>query len=95
MNFVDRIADAQDITDVFELVNEFVSGLHRARDIYKLPSHLRPIRIEDVDELSHWLRVISEEIQRADDKEQDIPNVIFELHAILETAAQKLRGSFH
>ena len=60
MNFVDRIAGAQDITDVFELVNEFVSGLYRARDIYKLPSHLRPIRIENVVAL----RLISDDPTR-------------------------------
>jgi len=33
MTFIDRIADARDLADVFDLVNEFIVGLHHAHQI--------------------------------------------------------------
>jgi hypothetical protein len=72
-------------------VNEFIGGLHHSRDIYTLPGPLRPIQIDNLDELSHWLRLVSEEIQRQVDAQEDVPNVLFGLHAVLETAVQKLQ----
>jgi hypothetical protein len=54
LNFVDRIAEAPDIAEVFDLMK-------RRRDAAK----------------------------------EEIPDVMFALHAVLETALQRLRGDWY
>lgn len=95
MTFVDRIADARDLSEVFELLNEFIGTLQEKRDIEQLPATLRPARISTADDLAYWLNIVSDEIRRRDTAEREIPDVMFAVHAVLETAVQKLRGDWH
>jgi len=95
MTFVDRIADARDIAEVFELVDEFVEAVHHAGEIQQLPRDVRPGRISTADDLSFWLRLISEEIRRRDVAADDIPDIAFAVHAVLETALQRLRSDWY
>ena len=95
MNFVDRIADARDIGDVFDLVNEFVSALHHSGAVDQVPASMRPGRISTVDELSYWFRVVSDEIQGQESAQEQTPDILFGLHAVLETALQKLRSGWY
>ena len=92
MNCADRIAEAHDISDLFALLSEFITALHQARDIYRLPTHLRPIGIDNADELSHWLRLAFDEIERMDAAQEEVPEVMLWFHAVLETATQKVRS---
>ena len=57
MAFVDRIADARDIVEVFDLVNEFIVGLHTSADIHPIPVVLRPGSINSADDLSYWFKL--------------------------------------
>ena len=96
MTFVDRIADACDIAQVFDLVNEFISAMQDAGEIQQMPSAVRPGRMNTADDLSYWFGLASEEISRQDNSEDDTPVVVFALHAVLETALQRLRtGWYH
>ena len=95
MTLVDRIADARDLSEVFELVNEFIGALQAKRDIDQIPATLRPARISTADDLAYWLNIVSDEIRRRDAAEEGIPEVMFALHAVLETAVQKLRGDWY
>ena len=95
MTFVDRIADARDIAEVFDLVNEFVSALQEKPDFNHIPDTLRPARIDTADDLVYWLNLVSDEIKRRDAAEEEIPDVMFALHAVLETALQRLRRDWY
>jgi len=44
-------------------------------------------RIDNVNDLSHRLRLASQEIQRRDAAQEETPDVMCWLHAVLETAA--------
>ena len=94
MTFVDRIADARDIAEIFDLVNEFVDALQHAGEIQQIPIEVRPGRISTADDLSYWPRLISEEIKRRDAAEVETPDVMFGLHTVLETALQRLRSDW-
>ena len=94
MTFVDHIADATDIRDVFELVNEFVGALDYANEIREIPVGLRPGPIDTADALSYWLSLISDEIKRRDSIQETTPDCMFAMHAVLETAVQKVCGGW-
>ena len=94
MTFIDRIADARDLADVFDLVNEFIVGLYHAHQIHEIPTALRPGRIATADDLAYWLRLLSEEIKQRDAADNEIPDVMFALHAVMETALQRLRNDW-
>ena len=95
MTFVHRIADALDIVEVFYLVNEFIIGLHTSGGIQPIAGVLRPGRINTADDLSYWFNLLSDEIKRRDAAGEEIPEVMFALHAVLETALQRLRGDWY
>ncbi len=95
MTFVDRIADARDIAEVFELVNEFVEAVHHAGEIEQLPKEVRPGRISTADDLSYWFRLVSEDIRRRDVADEKTPDIAFALHAVLETALQRMRSGWY
>jgi hypothetical protein len=95
MTFVDRIADARDIGEIFDLVNEFVEALQHAGEIQKILSEVRPGRISTADDLSYWLGLLSEEIKRRDAAEVETPDVMFGLQAVLATALQRLRSDWY
>ena len=96
MTFVDRIADARDIGDVFDLVNEFVYALHHSGAMDQLPAPIRPGRISTADDLSYWLKLVSDEIKSQDAAQKEMPDILLGLHAVFETALQKLRtGWYH
>jgi len=95
MTFVDRIADARDIGDVFDLVNEFVYALHHSGAMDKIPAPMRPGRISTADDLSYWLKLVSDEIKRREAMQEETPDIVFGLHAVLETALQKLRSGWY
>jgi hypothetical protein len=95
MIFVDRIAVARDIGEVLALVNEFISAMQHAGDIDQIPIAFRPGRVTTADDLSYWLRLISEEIRRRDAAEVETPDVMFGLHTVLETALQRLRSDWY
>ena len=61
MTFIDRIADARDIADVFDLVNEFIVGLHHVHQLQEIPVALRPGRVATADDLAFWLNLLSED----------------------------------
>ena len=94
MTFVDHIADATDIRDVFELVNEFVGALNYAHEIHHIPLGLRPGPIDTAEAITYWLSLISEEIKRRDGIQETTPDCMFAMHAVLETAAQKVCGGW-
>ena len=95
MTFVDRIADARDIGDVFDLVNEFVYGLHHSGQMAQVPAQMRPEQISSADDLSYWLNLVSDEIKRREATQEETPDMIFGLHAVLDTALQKLRSEWY
>jgi hypothetical protein len=95
LTFVDRIADAHDIAEVFDLVNEFIGALQSKPDIHEIPFALRPARISTADDLAYWLNLLSDEIKRLDTANKQIPDAMFALHAVLETALQRLRGDWY
>ena len=95
MTFVDRIADARDLSEIFDLVNEFIGALQEKRDIEQIPATLRPARISTADDLAYWLNIVSDEIRRPDTAEEEIPDVMFAVHAVLETAVQRLREDWY
>jgi hypothetical protein len=95
MTFIDRIADARDIADVFDLVNEFIVGLHHVHQLQEIPVALRPGRVATADDLAFWLNLLSEEIRQRDAIGDEIPDVMFALHAVLETALQRLRSDWY
>ena len=95
MTFIDRIADARDIADVFDLVNEFIVGLHHVHQLQEIPVALRPGRVATADDLAFWLNLLSEEIRQRDAVGDEIPDVMFALHAVLETALQRLRSDWY
>ena len=57
MTFVDRIADARDIAEIFDLVNEFIGALQSKPDIEQISLALRPARISTADDLAYWLLI--------------------------------------
>jgi DNA-binding GntR family transcriptional regulator len=87
MTFVDRIADAQDLADVFELVNEFIEALYRSAEADRISLTIR--RISTADNLMYWFDLVSAEIKRQEAAEEKTPDVVFDLHAVLETAIQR------
>jgi hypothetical protein len=95
MTFIDRIADARDIAELFELVNEFISDLQRMPKVQQIPTELLPGWISSADDLAYWLRLLSEEIQRRDASDEETPDIMFALHAVLETALQRLRSDWY
>ena len=95
MTFIDRIADARDIAELFELVNEFISDLQRMPEVQQIPTALLPAWINTADDLAYWLRLLSEEIQRRDASDEEIADMMFALHAVLETALQRLRSEWY
>jgi len=95
VTFVDRIADARDIDQIFDLVNEFIIELHRCHVIQQIPTVVRPGRINTADDLGYWLNLLSEEIKRRDAAEAEIPDKMFAMHAVLETALHKLRRDWY
>jgi len=95
MTFVDRIADAREIGDVFDLVNEFVYALHRSGAVDQVPAPMRPGQISSADDLSYWLNLVSDEIKRREATQEETPDMIFGLHAVLDTALQKLRSGWY
>jgi hypothetical protein len=95
MTFVDRIADARDITELFELVNGYISAMQGTGAIQQIPSEVRPGRINTADDLSYWLRLVSEEITRRDAAEEKTPDIAFALRAVLDTALHRLRSGWY
>ena len=95
MTFADRIADARDIYRVFDHLTDFIIELHRSRAIEQIPPIVRPGRINTADDLSYWFNLLSDEIKRRDAEEEEIPDVMLTLHAVLETALQRLRGDWY
>jgi hypothetical protein len=95
MTFVDRIADARDIAEIFNLVNEFVEALQHAGEVHQIPVAIRPGRINTADDLSYWLRLVSEEIRRRDAADQETPDVMFGLQAVLAAALQIVRSDLY
>jgi hypothetical protein len=95
MTFVDRIADASDIAEIFNLVNEFISAMQDAGEIHQIPSAVRPGRINIADDLSYWFGLASDEIRRRDTAEEETPVAVFALHAVLETALLRLRSDWY
>jgi hypothetical protein len=73
MTFIDRIADARDIADVFDLVNEYIVGLHHLHQMQDIPVALRPGRVSTADDLAYWLNLFSEEIRQRDAVGSEIP----------------------
>jgi hypothetical protein len=45
--------------------------------------------------LAYWLRLLSEEIKQRDAADNEIPDVMFALHAVMETALQRLRNDWY
>jgi hypothetical protein len=95
MTFIDRIADARDIAELFDLVNEFISDLQRVPEVQQVPTALLPGWITTADDLAYWLNLLSEEIKQRDTGGNEIPDVMFALHAVLETALQRLRSDWY
>jgi hypothetical protein len=93
MTFVDRIADAQDFAEVFELVNEFIEDLYHSGEGDRIPLTIR--RVNTADDLSYWFSLVSDEIKRQDAAEEETPDIMFGLHAVLETALQRLRAGWY
>jgi len=58
-------------------------------------SALRPGRVATADDLAFWLNLLSEEIRQRDAVGDEIPDVMFALHAVLETALQRLRSDWY
>jgi hypothetical protein len=46
-------------------------------------------------DLAYWLNLLSEEIKQRDAGGDEIPDVMFALHAVLETALQRLRSDWY
>ena len=90
-----RISDARDIAELFDLVNEFISDLQRVPEVQQIPTALFPGWINTADDLAYWLRLLSEAIRVRDESEDEIPDIIFALHAVLETALQRLRSDWY
>ena len=95
MTFVDLIADAREIEDVVDLVNEFLAGLKHTGQLQPLPSSVQARRISTLDDISYSFNLVTEEIKRRNAAGDDIPTVMFALHAVLETAVERLRTSYH
>ena len=95
MTFVDRIADARDIGDVFDLVNELLYAIHHSGAVDQVPAPIRPGQISSADDLSYWLKLVSDEIKRREATHEGTPDMIFGLHAVLDTALQKLRSEWY
>ena len=93
--FIDRIADARDIAELFDLVNEFIGDLQRMPEVQEISIELRPGRINTADDLAYWLRILSEDIRQRDASDEEIPDIMFALHAVLETALQRLRSDWY
>ena len=74
-------------------MDEFIGALQEKRDIEQIPSSLAPRTISTADDLAYWLNIVVDEIKRRDATEEEISEVRFALHAVLETAGQKLRGA--
>ena len=95
MSFVDRIAHANDIGEVFDLVNEFINARQYASEIHQVPTAVRPERINTADDLSYWLTLVSEEIRCQGGAKEETPDIVFALHAVLDTAVQRLRSDWY
>ena len=54
------------LIDIDPALGEFLSSLHTSRDIYELSSDLRPVQVENVEEMPHWFRSVSEIGSRMD-----------------------------
>jgi hypothetical protein len=67
-------------------VNEFISDLQRMPEVQQIPTELFPGWINTADDLVYWLRLLSEEIQRRDASDEEIPDIMFALRAVPETA---------
>jgi hypothetical protein len=95
MTFAERIADAQSIGEVFELVNEFLNVLHHTGAIDQIPPAMRPGHISADDDLAYWLTIMWDEIESRDAANEDTPDIIYGIHAVLETAQQRMRSGWH
>jgi hypothetical protein len=93
--FIDRVADARDIAELFDLVNEFIGDLQRMPEVQQIPTALMPGWINTADDLSYWLHLLSEEIRQRDASDKEIPDIMFALHAVLETALQRPRSDWY
>ena len=67
-------------------MNEFISDLQRMPEVQQIPTELLPGWINTADDLVYWLRLLSEEIQRRDASDEEIPDIMFALRAVPETA---------
>jgi len=61
----------------------------------QLPAPMQPGRISTAADLSYWVRVVSDEIQGRESAQEQTPDILFGLHAVLETALQKLRSGWY
>ena len=61
----------------------------------KIPAPMRPGRISTADDLSYWVKLVSDEIKRREAMQEETPDIVFGLHALLETALQKLRSGWY
>jgi len=95
MTFVYLIADARDIADVFDLVNEFIYALHHSDEMAHIPAAVRPGRISSADDLSYWFKLVSKEIKSREAEQEEASDIPFGLHAVLDTALQKLRSEWY
>ena len=94
MTFVDLIADACDIGDVIDLVNEFLVGLQTTGELNHVPESVQPPRITAVNDLPYSLNLVAEEIKRRDAAGDEIPEAMFALHAVFETAVERVQTSY-
>jgi hypothetical protein len=74
--------------------DEFIGALRSKPDIQQIPFAIRPARISTADDLAYWLDLLADEIKRRAALEE-IPDAMFALHAVLETALQRLRGDWY
>jgi hypothetical protein len=95
MTFLDLVADARDIEDVIDLVNEVLVGLQSTRELKRIPKSVQPPRITAVSDIPYSLNLVAEEIKRRDVARDAISEVTFALHAVLETAVERMRTSYH
>ena len=94
MTLIDLIADACDIGDVIDLVNEFLVGLQTTGELNHVLESVQPPRITAVNDLPCSLNLVAEEIKRRDAAGDEIPEVMFALHAVFETAVERVQTSY-
>ena len=94
MQFIDRISEAHSREEVFDLVNAYIVAVRHTPELDLIPTALRPERIDALDEMLRWLKLVSTDIGARTAARDEIPDVLIMLHLILETASHKLRNGW-